>query len=318
MKIIITGGSGFIGTNAVNYYLNRGYEVLNIDKVKPQDSTRMDCWKQIDVRDAAALKEAVVAFEPDYILHLAGRTDLDGATLEDYDANYEGTENILAAADACPSLKKIIITSSQLVCHIGYLPKDQHDYCPTTNYGRSKVRVEEITWDHQPKCDWAFLRPTSIWGPYFGVPYCNFFKTVIRGMYFHMGSLATRKTYGYIDNTLYQIDCILHADTTNDENKVFYIGDYEPYNIREWANEIAHELHRSIPVFPLFVAKAAALFGDFLKLFGIHFPMTSFRLKNMSTDNIVDMSHTKSVAPDLPVSRLEGVRTTLKWLHATE
>ena len=46
----------------------------------------------------------------------------------------------------------------------------------------------------------------------------------------------------------------------------------------------------------------------------INFPMTSFRLKNMTTDNIVDLSNTYKVAPNPPYSRIEGVKDTLSWM----
>jgi hypothetical protein len=42
--------------------------------------------------------------------------------------------------------------------------------------------------------------------------------------------------------------------------------------------------------------------------------MTTFRLKNMTTDSIVDLANTMRLAPDLPYGRLEGIRKTLEWL----
>jgi hypothetical protein len=60
--------------------------------------------------------------------------------------------------------------------------------------------------------------------------------------------------------------------------------------------------------------KLAAFCGDFLKFTGIDFPMTSFRLKNMTTNNVLNLSNTQEIAPDLPISRIEGIRRTLKWL----
>ncbi len=60
--------------------------------------------------------------------------------------------------------------------------------------------------------------------------------------------------------------------------------------------------------------KTAAYFGDLLKLFNITFPMTSFRLKNMTTDNIIDLSETYNIAPNPPYSRIDGIKATLQWL----
>jgi glycosyltransferase len=91
-------------------------------------------------------------------------------------------------------------------------------------------------------------------------------------------------------------------------------GDYEPTNINEWANEIGNELGFKIKIFPFLLFKYAALIGDLLNSIGIHFPMTSFRLNNMITNNVHELTNTKKIAPKLPFNRIEGIRETLEWL----
>lgn len=314
MKIIITGGSGFIGTNAVQYYLDKGNIVLSIDKREPKRDDHRKVFRKVDIEDYAQLEALVTEFQPDYILHLAARTDLDGKSVDDYSANVKGVENVLKAAAKTKGLKKILITSSMLVCHTGYYPKNQFDYAPTTNYGESKVETENIVWANKPQCDWALLRPTSIWGPWFGVPYRNFFDMMMSRRYFHIGRKSCTKTYGFVGNAVYQINQVLMNDTRDESNKVFYLGDEPPVFIEDWANEIAGELGFRVPRMPMPLLKCAGWFGDFLKLFGVHFPMTSFRLKNMTTDNIINLKNTMAIAPDPPYSRLEGVRETLRWM----
>ena len=315
MKILITGGSGFIGTNVVQYYLDKGFDVLSVDRNKPKRAEHNTVYRQVNIEDEETLNDIFLSFNPDYIVHLSARTDLDGKNLEDYSANIKGVESVLKAASKVADLKKILITSSMLVCHTGYYPKDQFDYAPTTLYGESKVETEKIVWANKPKCDWAILRPTSIWGPWFGIPYRNFFDMVINRKYFHIGHKSCTKTYGYVGNAVYQIDQILMNDTSNENNKVFYRGDEPPIFIEEWANEIAGELGFKVHRMPMPLLRIAAWFGDFLKLFGLHFPMSSFRLKNMTTDNIIDLKNTSDIAPQPPYNRKEGVKITLEWMR---
>ena len=132
--------------------------------------------------------------------------------------------------------------------------------------------------------------------------------------YFHIGNKGCTKTYGYVGNAIYQIEKILFSDTKDEKNKVFYIGDEQPTNIEECGDEIANELGHKIIKKPYCLIKCAALLGDILKKFGISFPMTSFRLNNMTTDNIIDMSATMKIAPHLPYTRIEGIKQTLSWL----
>lgn len=317
MKIVVTGGSGFIGTNLIEKFLDEDYEVLNIDIEEPKIKERKNIWKNVNILDYEKLEEIILQFNPNYIVHLAARTDLDGKTIEDYKSNNVGTANIVKVSNKLQELKKVVLTSSMLVCHTGYIPKDDFDYCPTTLYGESKMMEEKEIWENPPTCDWAIIRPTSIWGPWFGIPYRNFFDMVIAKRYFHIGHRGCTKTYGYVGNAVYEIQQIMLHDTPNRDNKVFYIGDYEPTNIEEWGNEIAEQLGYKIIRMPYWLMWCAAKFGDLLKVIGIKFPMTSFRLKNMTTNNVVDMSNTEIITGELPYKRVKGIETTLCWLKTT-
>lgn len=316
IKVLITGGSGFIGTNLIKRLLTqKNIELLNIDKEHSKLREIERITHICDIRDNSALKQIIHEFNPDYIVHLAARTDLNGSKLEDYSSNIEGVRNVVEIANSLSNLKKILVTSSMLVCKAGHQPKHQTDFCPTTLYGESKVETEKITRNANLKCDWAIIRPTSIWGPYFDIPYRNFFDMVRAKRYFHIGRKSCTKTYGYVGNAVYQLESILFNNTSKNPNKVYYLGD-DPTNIEEWANEIAEQENHKVIRMPYLIIKTAALVGDLLGKIGITFPMTSFRLRNMTTDNIMDLSNINNVAPNRPFSRKEGVIETLNWLKS--
>ena len=315
-RILITGASGFIGTNLLEKFITDGYSVLNIDIVAPKNNEHDIFYRNIDITNFNDLNKVINDFDPDYIVHLAARTDLNGKILDDYSANTIGIENILKVSKNLINLKKIIITSSMLVCSLGYKAKNVFDYHPTTIYGESKVITEKTVWDNKPNCDWAIIRPTSIWGEWFGEPYKNFFDMIIAKRYFHIGKKSCTKTYGYIGNAIYQIEKILFTDTYKDDEKVFYIGDIPPVNIEEWAKEIASFLGYKILTVPYSIIFIAAIMGDILKKVKIPFPMTTFRLRNMTTDNIIDLSKTINIASELPYTRTQGIEKTLEWINS--
>ena len=316
MKILVTGGAGFIGTNLISYLTQFEFnEILSLDIAEPKIELHRNIWEKIDLRDKAYLSKSIIRFQPDYVIHLGARTDLNGTSLKDYNANIDGVSNLLEALEGVSNLKRVIFASSMYVCEPGYMPKSFDDYAPHTLYGESKVETEKIIKSRNPKYTWTIIRPTSIWGPWFGEPYNRFFHIVLSHMYFHMGKRACKKTYGYIDNAIYQIMSILNADKEKVNKKVFYIGDYEPYPITDWANEIAAIEKIHIPKVPFWCFKVAGWTGDLLKKVGINFPMTSFRLHNMTTDNVHNLNPIKEIAPNLPVSRIEGTKITLDWIH---
>lgn len=318
-KILITGGSGFIGTNLIEYLQkNDDFELLNFDINEPKIKSHNRFWSCIDIREFKELREKIVEYKPEIVIHLAARTDLRGLKLQDYDANMIGVSNLLKVIDEVGTVQRAIFASSMYVCEPGYLPKDFEDYAPHTLYGESKVETEIRIKNANPSYTWSIIRPTSIWGPWFGEPYDKFFHIVMKRMYFHMGKKACRKTYGYIDNAIYQIESILKAEPEKVNRNVYYLGDYEPYPITDWANEIAEMEGISIPQVPYLCFKLMGYVGDILKKIGIAFPMTSFRLHNMTTDNVHNLDPIKSIAPTLPVSRLVGTERTLEWIHKYE
>ena len=138
-KVIITGGSVFIGTNLVQYYLDRDVKVLNYDIKSPRNKSHSKYWHQADILDEDTLLKVVQDFNPDYIFHLAARTDLDGDRIEDYAANTQGVSNLVKAAKSVSDLKRVIFASSMLVCEFGYQPVIELDYMPSKTYGESKV-----------------------------------------------------------------------------------------------------------------------------------------------------------------------------------
>lgn len=317
-KILITGGSGFIGTNLIEKFKST-HTILNIDIANPKIRAHNDLHQNIDICNLNEFTTAVQNFQPDLIIHLAARTDLNGVSIEDYKANTIGVQNLLTIAQSLNNLKTVIFASSMYVCYPGYVPKNDTDYMPHTIYGESKVLTEQIVNNHELKpYTWAIIRPTSIWGPHFGEPYLYFFKVLIAKKYFHFGDKSCSKTYGYVENTIFQIESLFQADNEKIHQKTFYLGDYEPYKISEWANEIAENLNFKIPSYPFPVFKAAAKFGDILKIFKIRFPVTSFRLKNMTTDNIIDLSEIKKISPSLPVKRINANVQVLEWINIAQ
>jgi len=186
MKVLVTGGSGFIGTNLVGYYLSKGAEVVNLDIAPPKNLEHKSFWKKVDILDSEGLRAAIVNFSPSHIINLAAHTGTTdrGKTLEHYAANFRGVRNLMEITRDMHSLERIIFTSSMLVCRNGYQPESETDYCPDTLYGQSKMLGETIIRQGgELPFSWAIVRPTGIWGPWFGVPYNTLFKVIQRGLY---------------------------------------------------------------------------------------------------------------------------------------
>jgi nucleoside-diphosphate-sugar epimerase len=316
MKILITGGSGFIGSNLLDYYLSKhGYDLLSIDIKDPVKLTHEKFFRKCDILDLNKLKALFEEFQPDYVLHMAAKADLKGNDLSYYDANITGVRNIIHATSILKSVKKVVFASTMLVCRVGYIPTHDQDFAAPNLYGESKVIGEKIVREKSPDgLRWVIVRPSSIWGPGFGLTYRSFFEFIDKNKFFNFSGKMSIKTYGYIENVVFQIDQLMQTEKSN--SKVYYLGDYDTYSIKEWSIEIGHVLGKKVKTIPSFLVYALALLGDLLGKFKISFPMTTFRYKNMTTDNILPFDNLKEVVPVLKVGRKEGNVKTIDWMKS--
>jgi nucleoside-diphosphate-sugar epimerase len=247
---------------------------------------------------------------------LAARTDLGGKGIEDYEENTQGVANLIDAVRDLPSLKFAVFASSMLVCRMGYVPRDETDYCPNTFYGESKVESERLVRKQAAGLfPWTIVRPTSIWGPWFGVPYRDFFEAVHRGLYLHPRGRRVRRSYGFVLNTVAQLERLASGSLAQ---RTVYLADYEPIELKQWALAIQAELGaRPVREVPLWILKAGAWCGDAAKQLGYRAPpITSFRLTNLLTEMIHDIGPLRTACGEVPYSMEEGVRITCEWLRS--
>ncbi|MCK4703845.1 MAG: NAD(P)-dependent oxidoreductase [Gammaproteobacteria bacterium] len=317
-KLLVTGGSGFIGTSTISYYAEHGASILNLDIAAPMLSSQNKYWREVDILDQDAVDKAFDEFKPTHVLHLAARTDLDEEKdINGYTVNIEGVENVVNASKGCDSVERVSIVSTMFVCEPGHTPTSDTDYCPHTVYGQSKVMTEKITRDSGMECVWSIIRPAVIWGPYHERLRQGFFSILGRGLYFHPGNTRAIKSYGYIGNSVYQIDRIFESDKNDVDKQVFYMAD-EPINLLDWGGEFSRQLiGKKLRKMPYFLMKLIAYGGDIMVKLGYKsFPMTNFRLHNMTCDNVVPTESMHKIAANPPYTYQQGIKETVKWLNS--
>lgn len=319
MRIFVTGGSGFIGTIYVDYALQNGCDVLNIDIKAPFKKEHFRYWQECDIMNYEKLEKIIFDFKPDYVVHLAAKTGAHSITdLNEFAPNMEGVKNLINAMLKVDTIKRVIFTSTLLVCKMGYIPKKDTDYMPTTAYGMSKVEGEKIVrnWQNLP-FEWTIIRPISVWGPWMIEPYINFFKAISQGWYFHIGHGHYKRSMGYVENLVHEIHCILLSPSEKVHKKTFYLGDPEPTDLYEFAEKIREKMNApKIKRMPMWIAKYFGKIGDFLKLLGwTNTPLTCFRLNNILTEYVFDLSPIMEIASPLPYSQEQGIERTIEWMR---
>lgn len=317
MRILVTGSAGFIGRHLLKTLLTAGHEAIGLD-IKPQPAS-LGAFLHCDLLDPRQTTEALRITAPDAVIHLAARTDLmEKNDIEGYAANHRGTRHLIEAMENVASVRRCIFTSTQLVCRVGIIPDGDEDYCPSTLYGESKVRMECLVRERCVMESWCIVRPTTVWGPGMSAHYLRFLRMVQRGRYFHVGRSLLWKSYGYVGNVAHQLLRFVEAPATDVHRRVAYLADYEPTSIREWVNALQREFGaRRVFTVPEPPARLLAMLGDHAARLGFaNFPFNSFRLSNLLTEYRFDLTETRRICGDLPYTMEEGVRKTVAWVRS--
>jgi nucleoside-diphosphate-sugar epimerase len=273
----------------------------------------------VDVRDARGVAEAVAGFAPDVVIHLAARTDLGGATVQDYSSNTVGTRVLLDAVRRYAPGSCVLVASSLLVNRLGSASFDPQFFDPDTAYGASKVEAERACHAvREQGLAVRIFRPTSIWGPWFGEPYRKFFELVAQGrlLVVPTASPRPRRTYGYVANTVEQILDIVTTNSWSPADEPAYLGDERPLDALTWAREIADIVGRPVPIgVPAGYFRLPSRFLDAIcPLIRRENPLSARRLANMLTSGEVPLDTIRRIRSRDPIDRTTGLVETLTWL----
>lgn len=175
MKILVTGGCGFIGSHVVDAYVDHGHDVIVIDKKNSSDiaySNKKATYLQIDLTDSKSVNSIIKAEKPDAINHHAANISLTKSIEEplyDADNNISAIINLLEAAKN-NNKPKILFASSAgaLYSQSTTLPfTEKTSPQPISPYGVSKLASENYikVYSHLYGIEFVILRYSNIYGP---------------------------------------------------------------------------------------------------------------------------------------------------------
>lgn len=315
-KLLLTGGSGFIGSEVARLASEKGYEILNLDTKPPEEPSFRPRWVKTDVRDVAAVDKAIADFAPDRIIHLASDIDVNLKTLAEFKTTVEGTRNVLAAAERLPALQRFVHVSTQYVVTPGIIPKSEAEYHPYTVYGEAKAETEKLVRASKLN-DWVIARPTIIWGPHHPSFAQQIWHRMAEGSYRHPGvKIPLMRGYGYVTNTARQMSILIDADRSALKNTVYYLGD-GMMDYDRWADAFCIGLTgkpaKRIPAAGLF---ALGLIGSTMRKVGLPAPYDLGRYFRMTTSAPIEFEPILTLAGTSPISFEQGVDASLQWLRS--
>ena len=176
MKIIVTGGAGFIGKHLVEFLITKGINVTIFDNFSNSKKNSIIYLKNQGVKiiegDITKIQDIANAVKDhNIVIHLAAKISVDESIKnpsETFQTNVEGTKNVLIACKK-NEIKKIIVSSSAAVygeSKIDVKLTEKSKIKPISPYGESKVRMEnEIRkFSEDQNIDHVILRFFNIYG----------------------------------------------------------------------------------------------------------------------------------------------------------
>ena len=169
MKVLVTGGAGYIGSHTCLKLLRSGYDVQvvdNLDNGNVEALTRVKrlsnrdlAFTECDVRDVNSLDKVFAEFQPDAVIHFAGLKAVEESSAQPalyYDVNVGGTATLLSAMERARCDKIVFSSSATVYGEPHYLPCDEnHPRSPINPYGRTKLIGENLLQD------WSCAKPLS-------------------------------------------------------------------------------------------------------------------------------------------------------------
>jgi UDP-glucose 4-epimerase len=176
MRILVTGGAGFIGSHVAEAALARGYDVWVVDDLSSGKRENVPAgahFTQLDIRDAARVQQLVAQVRPQVISHQAAQTSVTVSTrepLRDAEINILGSLNIANAAHA-HGVERLVFASTGGAIY-GEVPEGKRaaegdPTTPLSPYGCSKLAFESYLryYAHEYGLSSTVLRYANVYGP---------------------------------------------------------------------------------------------------------------------------------------------------------
>ena len=315
MRILVTGGAGFIGSTLVYQLVVLGGEVLVVDNLSTGSFSNVDPraeFRKIDVTSPEFL-EVAREFNPDVIVHLAAQASVANSVDdpdETFRVNVGGTRNVVEAVKACPACERLVFASTAAVYgDPDRLPIREEDAKkPINPYGQSKLDAEKIIDEELRPLgkDFAILRFANVYGPRQGLAgeggvISAFAQALARDeVPFIEGDGKQTRDFIYVSDIVFGLISVIGGD-------IDFVGDPETeddpgrYNLSTGTSTSIQEVRASFRMAAQFFGKYGqrpAREGDIV-------------------DSVLDFSRARSKFEFLPdVDFNTGVEATYEWFKA--
>ena len=234
MKVLITGGAGFIGSHLADRLLDEGHEVLVIDNYSTGRRDNLDERDGLTIvddtiDDPRAVEQGFASFGPDFVVHAAASYKDPDAWAADVATNALGTVNVVKATEAA-GVERLLYFQTAL-CY-GTTPEEQpvtlsHPIRPDSSYAISKTAGEQYI--EMSGLDFVSFRLANAYGPRnISGPLPTFFQRLTEGKSVFV--MDTRRDFIYVDDL---VDVVMQAVVDGKGHGHYHVSSGADFSIKE-------------------------------------------------------------------------------------
>jgi len=312
MNILVTGGSGFIGTNLVEALICAGHNVKIYDNVKSKlfpDSCIVG-----DIQNRDRLTESASGI--DAVYHLAAvHRDYVRPISQYYDVNVGGTNNIVYALEK-NNINKVIFTSTVALYGRNALePNEDSPIRPFNDYGQSKYESECLlnSWaDSDPKRCLVTVRPSVVFGENNRGNVYRLLAQIASGKFIMIGSGKNKKSMAYVRNlSQFLIYCLESIPGQH----VYNYADKPDLKVNELVRITYNCLNKgngpAIRV-PYLVGVLGGYAGNIIaKITGRNYPIRSIRVRKLCSESRISTEKLEKTGFKAPHSLTDALNRVI-------
>ena len=294
MKILITGATGFVGSNLTTY-LEKENNDLQMASVRYFPEQKFD-------------------FTEDAIIHLAGKAhDLKKVSqpLDYYQSNFELTKQLFDSF-LNSDTEVFIFMSSVKACadKVEGVLIESNNSDPKTHYGISKLQAEQYILSKTLPVEKRvyIIRPCMIHGPGNKGNLNLLYQIVNKGLPWPLGAFNNQRSFLSIENLCFTINELLQ--NKDKPNGIYQVADDESISTNELIEIIGASLGKKSKILkiPSWIISKTANLGDYL-----HLPLNSERLEKLTENYVVSNEKIKkALKTELPISTKQGLSITIE------
>lgn len=313
MKVLVIGGSGFIGSRLISVLLADGLQVVNLD-IAPS-AAHPSITEIGDVREFTDVKSAAVGVDAIINLSAQHRDDVKPVSLYE-EVNVGGAATVIKAAEA-NAVNRIVFTSSVAVYGLDKVnPSEDSPVEPFNEYGRTKLAAEKLLreWaSGDPARSLAIVRPSVVFGENNRGNVYNLTRQIASGKFVFVGKGRNRKSMSYVGNIAVFLSRQLAAPAgvslTNFADK----PDLTTRELVDLIRDVLQGKAKSNLSIPLWLGMIAGHGFDLLaKILRRNLPISAIRIKKFAAETTVDTTALLASGFEPAFSLKDALRRTVK------